>query len=92
MIKVAIHLPSILESLTGTRIVTVSADSVGGALTALTTLYPALKLALFDEQGSLREHVLCFHNKENTRWHAQGLAQALSPGDHLTIIQAVAGG
>ena len=92
MAHVTIHLPSILASLVGERVVPVDAASVAGALEALTARHPALGQALFDESGALREHVLCFHNKENTHWHAQGLGQKLLAGDKLTILQAVTGG
>ena len=70
----------------------VDAESVEQALAVLTKRHPALAQALFNETGELREHVLCFHNQDNTRWHAQGLRQELRAGDRLTILQAVAGG
>lgn len=72
--------------------VSVQADTVHHALISLCKRYPALENLLFDENGALREHVLCYHNEENTRWYDQGLHKPLQTGDQLTIIQAVAGG
>ena len=92
MARVTVMLPSLLVPLVGARTVPVDAESAAQALARLTERHPALKQALFDETGALREHVLCFHNAENTRWHAQGLQQPLRTGDRLTILQAVAGG
>ncbi len=92
MPRVTVYLPSLLANLTGERTVPVTAESVGEALKVLTTCHPALLQAIFDESGALREHVLCFHNKENTRWHVRGLQRQLRPGDRLTLLQAVAGG
>ena len=44
---------------------------------------------LLDEQGSLRPHVLCFHNGESNRELAD---KALADGDEITFLQAVSGG
>ena len=92
MARVTIHLPALLANLVGERTVAVDALSVAGALAELSTRHPSLAHALFDERGILRTHVLCFHNQENTRWHAEGLHRKLAAGDRLTILQAVAGG
>ena len=92
MAQVSVHIPSILATLIGVREVAVNADSVKEALAQLTSRHPPLEQALFDEAGVLRAHVLCFHNAENTRWHAEGLDRAVLTGDRITILQAVAGG
>jgi molybdopterin converting factor small subunit len=67
----------------------------GGAATiavvALVEAHAALRVHLFDEAGSLRPHVLCFHNGTNTRWR-ESLDAPLHDGDRLTIMQAVSGG
>ncbi len=46
---------------------------------------------LFDETGDFRQHVLCFHNRTNTRWLPPA-GVALEAGDTITILQAVSGG
>ena len=92
MVTVTITLPALLSSLVGEREIEVDAATVAEALGALTRRFPALDILMFDESGALREHVLCFHNEENTRWEDDSLRRPLRGGDRLTILQAVAGG
>ena len=92
MVKVTIELPSVLDPVVdGNRTLSFDAETLPGALTALTELYPGLKVHLFDETGEFREHVLCFHNRTNTRW-LESIDVALRDGDTITILQAVSGG
>ena len=67
------------------------APTLRGALDALLRRHPALRVHLFDERGSFREHVLCFHNRTNTRW-LESLDVPVAEGDTISIIQAVSGG
>lgn len=89
---VTIELPSLLRNvLDGQPTLSVEAATLSEAFDAIRSTHPQLAVHLFDEGGGLRQHVLCFHNDENTRWlddHAVDLAE----GDRLTIIQAVSGG
>ena len=73
------------------RSVALEAESLGGALTALTRRHPALEVHLFDDGGGLRQHVLCFHNDVNSRW-LDSMDVPLAEGDRITILQAVSGG
>ena len=92
MAEVTIELPSVLAPVVnGERSFTVDAETLPGALAALFQLQPALKVHLFDETESFREHVLCFYNQTNTRWMAS-LDLPLRDGDTITILQAVSGG
>ncbi len=92
MPEVTIELPSMLARLlNGARTFRVEGDSIQGALGALVKRYPALRVHLFDERGGLRQHVLCFHNGENTRWRTSPDAP-VAEGDRITILQAVSGG
>ena len=92
MARVTVRLPRLLAGLIdGATAVTVEAATVQGALGELTRRHPVLAVHLFDESGGLRQHVLCFHNEENTRWLAT-LDRPVAPGDEVTIIQAVSGG
>lgn len=92
MAAVTIELPSLLRNvLDGQPTLAVEATTLAGAFDAIRAAHPQLAVHLFDEEGGLRQHVLCFHNDQNTRWlddHAVDLAE----GDRLTIIQAVSGG
>lgn len=92
MAAVTITLPVLLSNLIGEKTIAVEAATPSEALQELVRRYPALDMLLFDETGELREHVLCFHNEENTRWCTDGLYRALAANDRMTIIQAVAGG
>ena len=93
MAQVTVAFPALLRPFVGQASqISIQAKTVHSALMALCRRYPALKTLLFDEQGVLRTHVLCFHNEDNTRWSDKGLNRPLQTGDQLTLIQAVAGG
>ena len=92
MAEVTIELPSVLApAVNGQRSFTAEAETLPAALAALFQLQPGLKVHLFDETETLREHVLCFHNQVNTRWMASPDVP-LRDGDTITILQAVSGG
>lgn len=92
MAEVTIELPSVLAPVVnGERSFTVHAETLPAALAALFETRPALKVHLFDETGSFREHVLCFYNETNTRW-METMDVPLRDGDAITILQAVSGG
>jgi molybdopterin converting factor small subunit len=92
MASVTVELPSLLGPIVnGERSVAVDAGTLAGVLSALTKRYPALGVHLFDETGGLREHVLCFHNGNNSRW-LESLDVPVAEGDTVTILQAVSGG
>ena len=68
MARVTITLPRLLEPAVGpTRRVELEASSVGVAIDRLLERHPTLRVHLFDEQGSLRQHVLCFVDGSQTR-------------------------
>ncbi len=87
-----VTLPSLLEHATGgKREVRVRGRTLEEAVQDLLLREPGLEPHLFNEDGALRRHVLCFHNGVNTRWGgAQG--GALSAGDAILFMQAVSGG
>jgi len=92
MALITLSLPGLLAGLIGTKRIKMDADTPHDALQQAIYRYPALNFLLLDESGHLREHVLLFHNEENTRWSSDGLQRPLRQNDHLTILQAVAGG
>lgn len=65
--------------------------TLGEGLRQLRVTRPSLARHLFDEEGELRPHVLCFHNDVNSRW-VEADAVPLEDGDRLRIMQAVSGG
>lgn len=87
-----IELPSLLAPVMQGRLsLTIEADSLDGAFQKIIDQHPKLGVHLFDEQGALRQHVLCFWNGTNTRW-LDDLTQPLRPNDTLMFMQAVTGG
>lgn len=92
MATVQIRLPSVMGAVVeGSLQFPIEAESVGGALEVIAKDFPRVALHLFDEDGGLRPHVLCFHNGTNTRW-LDDLDVALTQGDTLLFMQAVSGG
>jgi len=92
MANVTIELPTLLHHVVdGRSAIDVQAQTLRGALDALIESEPALRVHLFDESGSIREHVLIFHNDTNSRW-MDSLDAPVADGDRITVMQAVSGG
>jgi adenylyltransferase/sulfurtransferase len=89
--RVTVTLPRLLEPAVGSiRRVDLEASSVGEAIESLLTRHPTLRVHLFDEDGHLRQHVLCFVNGSLNRLEDRG---AVLEGDtEITFLQAVSGG
>lgn len=86
-----VELPRLLETATdGKEFFTVDGSTLKEFWNDLLRQEPRLKTHLFDESGSLREHVLCFLNGVNTRWIP--LETAVQDGDSVLFMQAVTGG
>jgi molybdopterin converting factor small subunit len=89
---VTIRLPRVLAQMVGgERRFDVCGESIGEALNDLVRRRPVLALHFFDEAGSLRRHILCFHNDAYAR-DGQGLDPPVRSGDTITILNSVAGG
>ena len=65
--------------------------TVGEALAAVASRWPAVTDRILTEQGDVRRHVNVFVGEESIR-HLQGLDSALADGDTITIVPAVSGG
>ncbi len=90
--SVYVQLPNILIKLTeGQRTVEAEGATVGEVVTALSERYPALEPRLRDENGEPYEFVTIYLNDEDIRMNG-GFAMAVSDGDELTVVPAVAGG
>lgn len=89
---VTIQLSTLLhEYCGGAQELRLAAPTVRGALGEIERLHPALYRSVCDETGAVRRHVNLFVNNRNTR-DAQGLDTELTPGDVVTILQALSGG
>ncbi len=93
MALVSVVLPSMLVHVAGcARESSLEAETLEDALARLVERHPSLGVHLFDESGSLRQHVLCIHNDENSRWRRDPAECRLADGDTIRILQAVSGG
>lgn len=91
-VAIEVTLPGILASCAGgENMVTVEAETVAGGFGALLEAYPLLKVHLFQEDGSLREHVMFLYNGQHVTW-LESTDIPLKPGDRLTVLQLVSGG
>jgi molybdopterin synthase sulfur carrier subunit len=91
-IEVTILIPTPLRRYTGGESrVNLAGSSVEEVLDALDAAHPGIGERLRDDSGQIRRFVNVFVNGKNVR-DADGIATALSPGDELGIIPAMAGG
>ena len=89
---VTVLIPTPLRRFTGGDAkVTVTGASVGEVLDALERAYPGIGERLRDDSGQIRRFVNVFVNGQNVR-DRDGVETALSSGDEVGIIPAMAGG
>jgi molybdopterin synthase sulfur carrier subunit len=87
-----IKIPPVLRPQTeGESEVEVIGGTVGDALRALTAQHPATESQLFGADGDLNRYVNVYLNDEDVRV-LDGLATAVSDGDTVVILPAMAGG
>ncbi len=87
----AFRIPTPLRPYSGGQdYVPVEGETVGDALTDLTSRYPGLRQHLYNGQ-ELRSFVNIFLNKEDIR-HGDGVATSIEEDDTLLIIPSIAGG
>ena len=92
MAAVTVRLPTVLaDMIGGEKQLEVRGDTIGEALRDLVSCRPALAMHFFDDGGSLRRHILCFHGDVYARGR-DGLERAVQSGDTITILNSVAGG
>jgi sulfur-carrier protein len=89
---VTVKLPTQLRDAAGGAVsASVDGDTVGEALEALYSSYGELRTRISDESGGLRRFVNVYLKGEDIRF-LDGLDTAVSDGDEVTILPAVAGG
>jgi molybdopterin converting factor small subunit len=87
-----IKIPPVLRaSVGGEREVFASGDSVGDVLRDLADSHPATADQLFSADGELNRYVNVYLNDEDVRV-LDGLDTAVSDGDTVVILPAMAGG
>ena len=89
---VTVKIPMVLRSLTGEQgTVMYEASTLQELVEHLETSYPGMQDRLCEADGQLRRFVNVFVNGEDVRF-LQGLESALTEGDEVSIVPAVAGG
>jgi molybdopterin converting factor small subunit len=88
-----IHIPTPLRAFTEKQdTVSVDAETVGQALSALTEKHPELRKHLYSEEGKLRAFVNVYLNDEDIRYLPGKEATPVGDADALSIIPSIAGG
>ncbi len=89
---VKVLIPTPLQKLTGDQaVIECSGSTIQELLDSLETHCPGIKARLCDETGELRRFVNFYVNSEDIRF-LEGSQTALSDGDEVSIIPAIAGG
>lgn len=89
---ITVRVPAQLRSLTGgAGEVPLEGSTVGEVLKALDAAHPGFGERLFDDEGRLRRFVNVFLADEDVRF-LDGLDTAVSDGQTVSIVPAVAGG
>ncbi len=90
--ELTVRLPAVLAQMVGGESTHAAhGETLRAVLDDLIRRQPALRVHLFDESGSIRRHVLCFHNGTFVR-RSDSLEIPVQPGDSVTILHSVAGG
>ena len=88
-----IHIPTPLRPFVGKQpAVSISATTVGSALSALITEFPELRKHLYTEEGKLRAFVNVYLNDEDIRYLDEKENTPVKESDSLSIIPSIAGG
>jgi molybdopterin synthase sulfur carrier subunit len=89
---IEVRIPTILRGYTdGEKAVDGKGDTLTGLLDDLDSRHPGLRGRLVREDGSLNRFVNVYLNDEDVRFLG-GLQTAVTDGDVVTILPAVAGG
>jgi molybdopterin synthase sulfur carrier subunit len=89
---VKIRIPTPLQSMTEQNAeIQVSAATLGEALVALQSQYPAIKERLRDDNGKIRRFINLYVNDEDIRF-LQNEETPIKDGDEISIVPAIAGG
>ncbi|HZP57401.1 MAG TPA: MoaD family protein [Dehalococcoidia bacterium] len=87
---VEVKVTSVLQKVTGAKVVEGKGGTVGELLTDLDARYPGFKQQIMQE-GSLHRFVNIYLNDEDIRY-LQQLETPLKDGDSISILPALAGG
>lgn len=89
---VKVLIPTPLRNLTKDQdTVEASGATIGDVMADLDKRYPGLKERLCDDKGEIRRFVNVYLNQEDIRFK-DGRQTAVSDGDEVSIVPAIAGG
>jgi molybdopterin synthase sulfur carrier subunit len=89
---IEVRIPTILRTYTdGAKAVEGSGETLEALLVDLDGRHPGLRGRLVNDEGGLHRFVNIYVNDEDVRFLG-GLTTALSDGDSVTVLPAVAGG
>ena len=89
---IRVKIPTPLRKLTdGVSTVNVEGNNIEKVISNLESEYPGILERLCDENGQLRAFVNIFVNGEDIRY-LSGMESAITDGDEISIVPAVAGG
>ena len=83
-----VHVPSLLFSYTGKKLVDVPGASLDEVIREMDRRYPGLRFRIINEQDQVREHIRIFVNSEQVF----DLEAPLGPQDEIRIVGALSGG
>ncbi len=86
-----VSFPQVLQRHVVCPPVDVDGATVRQALDAAFVVYPTVRSYLFDDAGSLRQHVTVFVDGQVVR-DRRTLAQRVVPDAHIDVLQALSGG
>ena len=87
-----VRIPTPLRKVTnGADKASVEGNSIAEVIDSLENTFPGIKKRICEESGELRSFVNVFVNGEDIRF-SDGINTAISSGDELSLVPAVAGG
>lgn len=90
--SINVRIPTPLRNLTGGQeVVEASGATIAEILADLEKNHPGIGERLCDDNGEIRRFVNVYHNDEDIRFK-DGSNTALSDGDEISIVPAIAGG
>jgi sulfur-carrier protein len=91
-VPVTVRIPTVLRSATdGQRTVALEGETVGDVLGRLVVDHPAVREQVFTADGTLHRFLNVYVNDDDVRYTG-GLSTAVTTGDEVTLLPAVAGG
>ncbi len=89
---VQVHVTSVIQkAVDGQRQVAADGNTVGEVIANIESRYPGFRATVMDDSGQLHRFVNIYLNDEDIRY-LQGSDTALSDGDQVSILPALAGG